>query len=337
VTALLLALLAAAGSHFLVSAVLGGRRHLLPQRRTDRQRFTLLRRARDWLIQAGLVDVRLSEFAVVSGALFAVTLVVGWVFLGGLVPALALGAAAATAPFQLYRARRAARLSRAQESWPRLIEEIRIHTLSLGRSVPQAVFEAGLRAPAELRPAFEAAHREWLLSVDFARTLDILRAQLADPTADAACETLLVAHEVGGTDLGRRLEALAEDRLQDALGRKDAHAKQAGVRFARRFVLVVPAGMTLAGSLIGTGRAAYASTTGQIVVLAAVALVAGCWVWAGRYLRLPEAQRVFRAPFVSGGPLAGSVAAGPDDGAGSLAPRPQAAGPIAGLNPAGAR
>ena len=76
----------------------------------------------------------------------------------------------------------------------------------------------------------------------------MLRAHLADPTADAACETLLVAHEVGGTDLAHRLEALAEDRRQDALGRKDARAKQAGVRFARRFVLVVPVGMALAGA-----------------------------------------------------------------------------------------
>ena len=70
----------------------------------------------------------------------------------------------------------------------------------------------------------------------------MLKDRLADPTADAACETLLVAHELGGTDLDRRLEALAEDRVQDAQGRKDARAKQAGVRFARRFVLIVPVG-----------------------------------------------------------------------------------------------
>jgi tight adherence protein B len=271
-------------------------------------------------VQAGLVDVRISEFTAVSGALFVITLIVGWVFLGGLLPALALAGAAATTPFQLYRARRTARLAHAQEAWPRLIEEIRIHTLSLGRSVPQALFGAGLRAPAELQPAFEAAHREWLLSVDLARTLDVLRAHLADPTADAACETLLIAHEVGGSDLGQRLEALAEDRLQDALGRKDARAKQAGVRFARRFVLVVPAGMTLAGSLIGTGRESYASAVGQLVVLAALGLVAGCWVWAGRYLRLPEGQRVFRAPFFPDGP----TRAGPG---GATAPGP--AGPTA--------
>ena len=168
-------------------------------------------------------------------------------------------------------------------------------TSSLGRSVPQAVMDVGRRAPIELRPAFRAAEREWLLSTDFARTVDVLKRSLADPTADAACETLLVAHEVGGTDLDRRLEALIDDRIQDTQGRKDARAKQAGARFARRFVLIVPAGMALAGMSVGTGRAAYQTATGQALVVAAIAMVIGCWVWAGRIMVVPEEQRVFDA------------------------------------------
>ena len=323
-SALWLALLAAAGTHLLVTAVLCGRRDLLRRRAASPVNgIGLRRRARDWLVQAGLVDVRLSEFAGVSLALFLAAALATSALFGGLVPALVIGAASATVPFHLYRSRRAARLARAQEAWPRLIDEIRLRTLSLGRSVPQALIEVGLRAPVELRPAFEAAQREWLLSVDFARTLDVLRAQLADPTADAACETLLVAHEVGGTDLAHRLEALAEDRRQDALGRKDARAKQAGVRFARRFVLVVPIGMALAGSLIGDGRRSYASPTGQLIVLAALALVAGCWIWAGRYLRLPQAGRVFRAP------LEATEAPGVVRGLEAVERRPAATGSLA--------
>jgi tight adherence protein B len=174
-----------------------------------------------------------------------------------------------------------------------MIEEIRILTGSLGRSIPQALFEVGRRGPAELRPAFAAAQREWLLSTDFERTLRVLKDRLADPTADAACETLLVAHELGGVDLDRRLAALAEDRIQDTQGRKDARAKQAGVRFARRFVLVVPFGMALAGMSIGNGRAAYGEPLGQVLVVAGIAMTVLCWLWAGRIMRLPEEQRVF--------------------------------------------
>jgi len=214
---------------------------------------------------------------------------------GGVMPALVAAGFGASAPPTGLRARRAARRAAAMDAWPRLLEELRLLTSSLGRSIPQALVEVGRRAPAELRPAFAAAEREWLLSTDFARMVAVLKAHLADPTADAACETLLVAHEVGGSDLDRRLGALIEDRIQDAQGRKDARAKQAGARFARRFVLIVPAGMAFAGMSVGTGRSAFQTPTGQVLVAGALLLVVACWIWAGRIMLLPEEGRVFDA------------------------------------------
>ena len=258
----------------------------VPRPRPRRQR-------RDWLVQAGLEGVDIREFAGVVSMLFVTGAVVGFALFGGPLPALATGAFAATFPVASYRARREHRRSEAREAWPRMIEEMRLLTASLGRSIPQALFEVGRRAPTEMRPAFLAAEREWLLSTDFTRTVIVLKARLADPTADSACETLLVAYEVGGSDLDRRLAALAEDRTQDLQGRKDARAKQAGVRFARRFVLVVPLGMSLAGLSIGTGREAYQTPLGQVFVVAGLACVAVCWLWAGRLMRLPEEERVF--------------------------------------------
>lgn len=174
-----------------------------------------------------------------------------------------------------------------------MIEEIRILTTASGRSIPQALFDVGSRAPDEIRPAFAAAHREWMLSTDFDRTLSLLKARLVDPAADATCETLLIAYELGGADLDRRLEALADDRRLDIQGRKDARAKQAGARFARRFVLIVPLGMALAGMSVGNGRAAYQTAHGQALVVVALGMVVACWIWAGLVMRLPEHERVF--------------------------------------------
>jgi tight adherence protein B len=296
VTGLLLALVAGYGVHLLYTAVVLRWRGLGPGPRprprpgTGRARRAA---ARDWLVQAGLEDVRMSEFTAVMAVLFVLGGAVAFALFGGPVPAVAAGFFAASAPPAAYRNRRRNRRHAAQEAWPRMIEEIRILTSSLGRSIPQALLDVGRRGPEEMRPAFRAAQREWLVSTDFARTLAVLKDRLADPTADAACETLLVAHEVGGTDLDRRLEALIDDRIQDVQGRKDARAKQAGVRFARRFVLVVPVGMALAGLSIGTGRAAYETALGQAAVVVAIAMVVLCWVWAGALMRLPDDERVF--------------------------------------------
>ncbi|MEQ8840572.1 MAG: hypothetical protein RIB98_06295 [Acidimicrobiales bacterium] len=248
-----------------------------------------------WLHQAGLDEVDRRAFLGVVAALGVLCALVGYVAFGGVAPALSIGIFGGSFPVASYRNRRLAGRRRAQEAWPRMIEEVRVQTASLGRSIPQALFEVGARGPAELRPVFAAAQREWLLTTDLSATFTVLKDRLADPTADMTCETLLLAHELGGTDLDRRLEALAEDRRADVQGRKDAQSRQAGARFARVFVLLVPAGMAAAGASIGNGREAYRSATGQAIVMFAIALVMLCWFWAGRVMRLPEPQRVFRS------------------------------------------
>jgi len=230
----------------------------------------------------------------VVATLAVVGTLVGYLLFAGVLPALMIGGFAGSTPIAAYRHRRQARRRAAQDGWPRMIEEIRLLTGSVGRSIPQALFEVGRHGPDELRPAFAAAHREWLLSTDFGRTVDVLKSQLADPTADATLETLLIAHDLGGADVGRRLEALAEDRRRDTHDRKDARAKQAGARFARRFVLIVPLGMALVGMSVGTGREAYQSGLGQVTVVVALALVLACWLWAGHIMRLPDEERVFQ-------------------------------------------
>jgi tight adherence protein B len=251
--------------------------------------------AEQWLAQAGLEGVGLTEFVTVMAVLFVMGFGLTFAILGAALPALAVGAFAATYPAASYRARRQQRRARAAETWPRMIEEIALLAGSLGRSLPQALFEVGRNSPEEMRPAFAAAQRQWLISTDFERSVAVLKAGLADATADAACETLLVAHDVGGTDVQRRLAALVEDRIADLQGRKDARAHQAGARFARRFVLFVPVGMALVGLSIGGGRDAYRSAGGQLAAVTAIGMVVVCWLWSGRIMRLPEEERVFDA------------------------------------------
>lgn len=280
-TALLVALAGAYGVHLLYTSLAFGWRGVGPGPRLARASVRRL----DWRAHGELVGT-----ATALGSLGAA---VGWMFFGGVLPPLAAGAAASSMPALAERNGRARRRVAAREAWPRLLEELRIKTTTLGRSIPQALLEVGRGAPAELQPAFEVARREWLLSTDFERTLDALRAELGDATADAVCETLLVAHQIGGGDVDRCLTALIEDRVLDLQGRKDADSRQAGARFARSFTIVVPLGMALIGMSIGQGRSAYGSPLAQVLVLAAIGLMALCWVWAGRMMRLPDEQRVF--------------------------------------------
>lgn len=229
-SAVVVAVAGAYGVFLLYTAALAdpGKRDVSPSRWSARRRS-----ARDWLTQAGLNEVRPLEFVLVVGVFGVVGAAIGFVLFGGMLPAAVLGAFTATSPVAWYRGQRARRRAESQDAWPRMIEELRLLTGSLGRSVPQALFEVGRAAPAELRDGFAAAQREWLLSTDFERALNVLKAALADDTADVVAETLLVGHELGGSDLERRLRSLADDRILDLQHRKDARAHQAGVRLTK--------------------------------------------------------------------------------------------------------
>lgn len=291
--ALVVAALAGYGTLLLITAIFYEWRGLRPGPGIAPSVGPSPRGLESWLAEAGLADVRVREFVTMTAISFLSVAILTYALFSGVVPALTAGAFAAGVPIASSRRRRAVRIAAAQEAWPRMIEEIRVMTGSLGRSIPQALFEVGARGPVPLRPAFESARREWMLSTDFGRTVTVLKTQLADPTADAALETLVVAQQLGGASLDRRLEALAEDRRVDVQGRKDARAKQAGVRFARRFVIIVPVGMALVGLQIGDGRAAYGTPAGQVASMAAIGSMIACWIWSARLLRLPAERRVF--------------------------------------------
>jgi len=250
-------------------------------------------RAIRWLRQAGLDGVSPEEFATTLSALFVAGTIIGYSVFGTATAALMCGVFLATFPVSGYRKRRQQRLRDIQDAWPRLLDDIRLQWASIGRSLPAAMERAGDRGPRILKPAFTAAHQEWILTTDFERSLKVLKARVSDPTADLIAETLLAAHQIGGSRANNRLAALADDRRRDLHYRHDARSQQAGARFARAFVLIIPAGMAAAGLAIGTGREAYQTSSGQIITVTALAMVMGCWFWAGKILRLPRAERVF--------------------------------------------
>ena len=287
----LVTLLALAGTYLLYSALAHGRRHL-PFTNTGQKSSG--RKAADWMAQAGMAGVTLSEFVVVEFAVIFGVSLFAWLLFAGIFSSIIAGLLCATAPVGMFRGRRRKLREQARDSWPLLIEELRLQTGSLGRSIPVALFEVGKKAPTgPMQVAFEASHREWMLSTDFGRAIRVLKDNLADPTADMICETLAIAHELGGSDLEKRLNALIEDRRVDLRNRKEAISRQAGAKFARYFVLVVPLGMAMIGLTIGGGRSSYASAGGQIAVAFGLLLMGACWLWASSIMRLPEVERVF--------------------------------------------
>lgn len=289
-SAIVCALLAAAGVHLLLP-----RPSATPADAPRRPRPDLSRlhdRVQGWLNRTGLESVSPLQFATVSAGVGVTAGALCLISVGGMIPAVLVGVIAATVPATVWRRRHQATRDATLEAWPRMIEEIRVRVGSVGQPIPQALLETGVNGPLPLSRAFAAAQRQWALTTDFEETVRVLKGSLADPTADAVCETLLVIHQVGG-DPDVALEALAADRRSDLHERREADARSAGARLARWFVIVVPAGMAFAGLNLGNGREAFRSGAGQLASAVAISMIVACWWWAGRIMATPPQQRVF--------------------------------------------
>ena len=51
--------------------------------------------------------------------------------------------------------------------------------------------------------------------------------------------------------------------------------------------------MAAVGLTIGDGRSAYETPFGQLLIVLALCMIVGCWVWASLIMRLPSEERVF--------------------------------------------
>ena len=210
------------------------------------------------------------EFVGVVGVLFVVGAALGFAIFGGAAARRSCSAPSPPASRSRPTAAGAGPGVRcAQEAWPRMIEEIRILTGALGRSIPQALFEVGRRGPVELQPAFAAAHREWLVSTDFART--VARAEgRASPTRPPTpparrCSSPTSSAAPTSTAASRRWSRTASRTCRAARtpGRsRPACGSPAGSCSSSRSAWRSP------GMSVGNGRAAYATPFGQLAVAA---------------------------------------------------------------------
>jgi tight adherence protein B len=151
-----------------------------------------------------------------------------------------------------------------------------------------------VRGPTELRAPFQRFGAAYRASGRFADCLDALKDDLADPVGDRVCETMRVAREVGGSDLGSVLRTLSELLRSDARTRAELETRQGWVVNAARLAVAAPWTVLL---LLGTQSStltAYNSCGGALLLgIGAVVCFVAYRVML-RIGRLPEEQRVLR-------------------------------------------
>jgi len=178
-------------------------------------------------------------------------------------------------------------------AWPDAIDVLAAGVRA-GLSLPEAVSDLGIHGPEPLRPAFNAFAAHLRTDSNFATALDRLKDNLADPVADRVIESLRIARDVGGTDLGRLLRTLSMALRDEGRLRAEVTSRQSWTVNAARLAVVAP-WLTLALlALRPSSLAAYGTPTGGLVLAGAGVT---CWVAYRMMLRigrLPVEARALR-------------------------------------------
>lgn len=256
-------------------------------------RPTLADRVGDELVQAGFDTV--SPGQLLAGCLVVFVVV----FLGALsmtrvVPiAVCFAAMAGYGPRALVVMRARKRRTQLRDLWPDAVDNI-ASAVRAGLALPEALSQLAIRGPEELRPAFAAFAEDYRSTGRFHDCLTRLKDRLADPVADRLVESLRIAREVGGSDLGRVLRTLSTFLREDARTRAELETRQGWTINAARLAAAAPWVVLAMMSLQRDSLRAYGSAAGTAVLAVGAAVTLLAYRLMVRIGRLPEDDRVLR-------------------------------------------
>ena len=250
-------------------------------------------RLREELAQAGLPSITPNQLIALQGLSALFVALVGIVLTQSWSVSLIFAAFATAIPRLLVTRLRHRRQSDLRELWPEVVDNL-TSGVRAGLSLPEALSAIGIRGPEQLREPFRHFGTDYRTTGKFNDSLDRLKAALADPVGDRVCESMRVAREVGGTDLGRLLTTLSSFLRDDARTRAELMARQSWSVNAARMAVCAP---WLVLILLATQKetlAAYDTPTGTVILLVGAGLSLLAYRLMIRIGRLPQDKRVLR-------------------------------------------
>ncbi|WP_353953119.1 type II secretion system F family protein [Knoellia sp. S7-12] len=262
-----------------------------PNRRSEPPK--LIRVLKDDLVQAGYATITPRMLLVGCSAAFLLVFLLVYAVVG--VPAIGFcfGLMAAWGPYALVRMRARQRRNRLRDLWPDAVDNI-TSAVRAGMSLPEAVAQLGFRGPEELRPAFQAFAQDYRITGRFHECLDRLKERLSDPVADRLIESLRIAREVGGSDLGRLLRTLSVFLREDSRTRSELETRQSWTVNAARLAVAAPWIVLAMLSSRPESVQAYSTGTGALILLFGAVMTGVAYWLMVRIGRLPEDERVLR-------------------------------------------
>lgn len=266
---------------------------LSPPRAKATRRDARFRRLRDMLAHAGVESVTPAALifgvAVVGVGACLTTAVVS----GSITVSIAFGLLGAYAPLALLKARAGQRRHERRDLWPDAVDNL-ASAVRAGLSLPEAIAQLGVRGPEPLRKPFARFGEEYRVTGRFDECLDRLKANLADPVGDRIVESVRLARQVGGSELGKLLRTLSAFLRADARTRAEIESRQSWTVNAARLAVAAPWLVLGFLALRPSAIQRYDSSAGVVVLLGGATVCFVAYRVMLRIGRLPTEERVLR-------------------------------------------
>lgn len=259
----------------------------------DRAAVAPVRALQERMSQAGLRAVSIPVFVIVSVVIAIACGAIVFVIVPVVPLAIVAAVAAVSIPSVVVGARARSQRTSLRAMWPDVVDHLVSATRS-GISLPDGVSALAHSGPTATRSAFAIFEHEYATTGHFGRSLDELKEQLSDPTADRIFETLRMSRDVGGTELPSVLRALAAHLRQESAIRGEVEARQSWVMNAARLGAIAPWVILLLLSTRPEAAAAYNSVTGTAVIIGGLISTFLAYRMMIALARLPEERRWFR-------------------------------------------
>jgi tight adherence protein B len=205
--------------------------------------------------------------------------------------ALAFAAMSGYLPVAVLAGRARRRQRDFAEVWPEAVDNL-ASAVRAGMSLAEALGQLGQRGPEPLREPFVAFSIDYQVTGRFGDSLDRLKERLSDPVGDRVVESLRIAREVGGGELGRLLRSLSGYLREDARTRSELESRQAWTVNGARLAVAAPWLVLLMLCFQRAVIARYASPAGVVVLVAGASVCLVAYRLMVRIGRLPTERRV---------------------------------------------
>ncbi len=245
---------------------------------------------RGWLDECGLSGVPTGTIVAVLGVLALVAAGI----VAALVPVPVMAPVAAVAgvaiPLAALDGARTRRRASAEQCWPDVLDAIRM-AVRAGAALDDALTAASSHVPRDWAEDWKRVIVDISRGGSVATALLSFRASRAESIADRVVEALILAHELGGTELPHILDDLARSVRDELRIRRDGTSRQSWVRHTARLAALAPWVVVFLLASRPENREAFSSASGTALLVGCAGATLVAYLMMSALGRLPTPPR----------------------------------------------